>query len=77
MSATAFWRIRRKLAFENKKVLGGFFGNCLRMQKPQIKFAKCVHWDMALGCGPRSRKHSCLKAGSLGRPLYIIPLHIS
>jgi hypothetical protein len=40
-----------------KKVFGGFFGNCLRMQKP-IKFIKFGHWDMAIGCGPRSRKHS-------------------
>jgi hypothetical protein len=41
-----------------KKVLGGFFGNCLRMQKPQIKFVEFGHWKMALGCGPGSRKNS-------------------
>jgi hypothetical protein len=43
-----FWRIRPKLAFRKsvktpkKKVLGGFSGKCLRMQKPQIKFASLV-----------------------------------
>jgi hypothetical protein len=33
---------------QKKKVPVGFFGNCLRMQKPQIKFVKLGHWDMAL-----------------------------
>jgi hypothetical protein len=48
-----------------KKVLGGFFGNCLRIQKPQIKFAKFGNWNMALGCGPGSRKHSSLPQSRL------------
>ena len=67
ISTTVFWRIRPKLAFQKsvktpikKKVFVGFFGNCLRMQKPKIKFTKFGHWDMALVCGPGSRKHSPL-----------------
>jgi hypothetical protein len=51
-----------------KKVLGGFSGNCLRMQKPKIKFAKFGHWNMALGCGPGSHKHSPLPQSRLVAP---------
>ena len=38
-----------------KKVIGAFFGKCLRMQKAPIKLVKFCHWDIALGCGPGSR----------------------
>jgi hypothetical protein len=36
----------------NRKMFGGFFGKFLRMQKPQIKFARFTHLEIALGCGP-------------------------
>jgi hypothetical protein len=29
-----------------KKVTSAFFRNCLRMQKPQIKFVKFGRWDI-------------------------------
>jgi hypothetical protein len=70
---TVFWRIRPKLAFQKsaktpiKKVLVGFFGNCLRMQKPKIKLTEFGPWDVALVCvcGPESRKHSPLPQSGL------------
>jgi hypothetical protein len=51
-----------------KKVFVGFFGNCLRMQKPKIKFTKLGHWDMALAYGPGSRKRSPLPQSGLSLP---------
>jgi hypothetical protein len=50
-----------------KKLFVGFFGNCLRMEKPEIKFKKLGHWEwkMALVCGPGSRKHPPLPQSGL------------
>jgi hypothetical protein len=42
------------------------FGLC--MQKPQIKFAKFLHWDMALGFGPGSHDAQGLPQSALFRP---------
>jgi hypothetical protein len=55
-----------KDANEKKKVIGAFSRNCLRMQKAPIKFAKFGRWDVALVCGPGSRKHSTLPQSGLG-----------
>jgi hypothetical protein len=35
-----------------KKVIGSFFGNCLRMQKPLMKFKKFLIGTWLLGVGP-------------------------
>jgi hypothetical protein len=57
-----------------KKVFVGFFGNFLRMQKPKIKFIEFGRLDMALVCGPGSRKHSPLPQSGLaaGRTVPIV-----
>ena len=72
ISTTVFWQIRQKLTFQKsvktpikKKVIGAFFRNCLRMQKAPIKFVKFGRWDIALVCGPGSRKHSPLPQSGL------------
>ena len=51
-----------------KKVIGGFSGNCLRVQK-------FSHWDMALGCGPGSRKHPPLPQSGLRTYLTVAAYH--
>jgi hypothetical protein len=48
---------------DKKKVVVAFFHNCLRMQKAPIKFTEFGRWDVALVCGPGSRKHPPLWLG--------------
>ena len=57
-----------KISKDVKKIVRRFFSaiafGC-RMQKPVIKLVKFSHWDMALGCGPGSRKHAPLPQSRL------------
>jgi hypothetical protein len=54
-----------RLLADPPEVIGAFPRNCLRMQKAPIKFAKFGRWEMALVCGPGSRKHSPLPQSGL------------